>query len=213
MSSQTISQLITLFLFTGFCDGLTYYFGNGSYYEGAVDQSGRPSGAGQFYTNEGGLLYNGTFSKGQFDGNGTWYGKGGHMYQGDFSNGAANGFGSWTTPSGDTISGNFRNHTIHGEAAWVFSPAVPRLEKMLGTFRHGLAHGDGVVVFRDGNRLTGNFKKGYPHGAGILMDKDGTTKVWEGVIWNGRPMGIVPEEITDLFKDFYHNPLRLKYTD
>ena len=59
-------------------------------------------------------------------------------------------------------------------------------------------------------RLEVKFKKGYPHGAGTLYDEDGA-KVWEGVVWNGTPMGLVPESISDLFIDFHLSPLRLKY--
>lgn len=204
--------LFPLLLLTGVCDGLSYYFGNGSHYEGEVDHYGRPSGSGQFYTNKGVLTYNGTFRAGQFNGNGVWYGNNGHKYQGDFLDGAASGTGSWETPSGDIIQGHFRNHTIHGDAVWIFSTQVPRLEKMAGVFRRGLAHGDGTVFFRNGNRLVGKFKKGYPHGAGVLSGADDAV-LWEGIIWNGTPMGIVPPEIAELFQDFYTNPLRLKYKD
>jgi len=203
-------RFLAVFFLIDRCHGLTYFYGNGSYYVGEVDEMGRPSGNGQFYSKQGGLTYNGTFSGGQYNGTGVWYGHDGHEYQGEFLDGAASGKGFWSTPSGDTVKGDFRNHTIHGRAIWVFSNSVPRLEKMVGQFRRGLAYGDGIVYFRDGTRLEVKFKKGYPHGAGQLYDREGT-KVWEGVIWNGTPMGLVPDNISDLFVDFHLSPLRLKY--
>lgn len=207
-NAQLYIQSILIILLTDRCYGLTYYYGNGSHYVGNVDELGRPSGDGLYYTKRGGLMYNGTFDSGLFDGEGTWSNDG-HSYQGEFSLGLGNGAGTWITPKGDTITGNFRNHTLHGDAVWLFSSESPRLERMVGHFRRGLAHGDGTVFFRDGSRLEVKFKKGYPHGAGVLYSKDGS-RVWEGLVWNGTPLGIVPDDISNLFTDFHLNPLRLR---
>jgi hypothetical protein len=202
-------QSLLIILITDTCHGLTYYYGNGSHYVGNVDELGRPSGDGLYYTKRGGLMYNGTFNDGLFEGQGTWFGNNGHHYEGDFSWGLGNGAGTWTTPKGDAITGNFRNHTLHGEAVWLFSPESPRLQRMVGHFRRGLAHGDGIVYFRDGSRLEVKFKKGYPHGAGVLYSQNGE-RMWEGLVWNGTPLGVVPDDILDLFTDFHLNPLRLR---
>jgi len=201
-----------LLLFSDVCMGLTYYYGNGSHYVGDVDQLGRPSGMGQYYTKGGNLMYNGTFNDGVFEGEGVWFSNNGHKYQGDFLWGLGNGAGTWTTPRGDKIAGHFRNHTLAGEAVWTFAEDSPRLERMSGLFRRGLAHGDGVVYFRDGSRLEVKFKKGYPHGAGTLFSKENEL-LWEGLVWNGTPLGVVPDQIYDLFTDFHLNPMRLRWKD
>jgi len=210
--TQIFIQSLFIFLLTDGCYGLTYYYGNGSHYIGDVDNHGRPSGDGLYYTKRGGLMYNGTFTAGVFDGQGTWYGDEGHRYEGGFSWGMGNGNGTWQTPRGDVITGNFRNHSLHGEAVWLFAPdSSHRLERMEGQFRRGMAHGEGEVIFRDGSRLEVTFKKGYPHGIGKLFSQD-EVKLWEGLVWNGTPVGVVPDDIGDLFNDFHLNPLRLRYT-
>ena len=61
-------------------------------------------------------------------------------------------------------------------------------------------------------RLESKFKKGYPHGVGKVTDDEGSL-IWDGIIWNGKPMGNVSEDIENLFLDLNLNPLRLKYQE
>jgi len=187
--------------------GVSYNYGNGSYYEGFVDGWGRPSGHGKFYSDQGDLTYNGSFSGGLFNGTGEWFSTNGHKYQGEFLDGAASGLGTWFTPTGDTIYGEFRDHKLHGDATWSFKHSRTLL-KMIGQFRYGYANGTGTVFFTDGSRLKTRFQKGYPHGIGQLFDGSDQL-VWEGLYLCGRPNGVVPEDVFQLI--YFKNPLRLNY--
>ena len=87
---------------------------------------------------------------------------------------------------------------------WSFPSRVPYLVSCRKTWY--------LINFCFFFRLESKFKKGYPHGVGKVTDDEGSL-IWDGIIWNGKPMGNVSEDIENLFLDLNLNPLRLKYQE
>lgn len=94
--------------------GLKYYYGDGSYFIGDVDDFGRPSGHGTFHNTSGILEYDGEFLEGHPHGYGTWYGADGTVFKGQFRYGRSNGKAINLKPNGDKIEGEFLNLRPHG---------------------------------------------------------------------------------------------------
>merc|ERR1711899_300592 len=83
---------------------LTYHFGDGTYFRGTVDNTGRPA-QGELYTKDQQLRYNGSWRGGLFHGKGVWK-EAGHTYKGGFLYGKAAGEGVWETDKGELIEGH-----------------------------------------------------------------------------------------------------------
>ena len=134
---------MSLALSLGASSGLTYYYGDGSYFSGSVDEEGRPK-EGSFYGKEGYLRYNGSFVRGHYHGEGTWYGERGETYRGQFHDGVMEGIGVLINPvKKERMEGHFSGGLVDGEAIW-YRPDEIKLE---GVFRRGHAHGKGVVTW------------------------------------------------------------------
>ena len=130
----------------GSCRSLTYHYGDGSYFTGAVDGEGRPR-EGVQYGREEYVQYNGSYVGGEYHGEGSWYGEGGESYQGHFRGGEPSGRGVWTNgKTGERVEGQFKNGTVSGEAVWYRPRLGVRLE---GVFKRGHAHGEGEVIWDD----------------------------------------------------------------
>lgn len=204
----------TLAVFASFCyslcSGLTYFYGDGSYFEGTVDMQGRPE-EGQLYNSDKVIRYNGSFKDGLYHGNGSWYGERGHVYQGQFKYGKANGMGVWTTGGGERIEGQFLNHAVNGEAVWHWLGPNSTQLRLEGMFKRGHAHGEGIMYYGDGTRFEGEFKKGYPNGQGKLVEGANNTVIWAGSLNNGWPEGEITERQKKLFEHFHTHPLRNVY--
>lgn len=208
MSLSNFSPLLVTILLSA-CSGLTYFYGDGSYFQGTVDMMGRPS-EGALFNRDKGVKYNGTFKNGLYHGDGTWYGENGHKYEGEFKYGSGNGKGIWTTIKGEKISGNFVNHTVNGAAVWEWPQMGDRV-RMEGLFKRGHAHGPGVMYYGDGTRFEGTFKKGYPNGLGKLIGHDNGTVLWSGSLVDGWPEGEITVREKELFSHFHTHPLRNVY--
>merc|ERR1712212_396164 len=159
---------------------LTYHYGDGTYFRGTVDSTGRPA-QGELYTKDQQLRYNGSWRGGLFHGRGVWN-EGGHTYTGGFLYGKAAGEGVWVTEKGERIEGHFQNHTVNGKAVWSWPGEGSHME---GSFKRGYAHGPGVLYFSDGSRFEGSFT-------------------------NGSPDEQVGEGLQRLFTHFHTYPLRMK---
>jgi len=183
---------------------LTYHYGDGTYFRGTVDSTGRPA-EGELYTKDQQLRYNGSWRGGLFHGRGVWN-EGGHTYTGGFLYGKAAGEGVWVTEKGERIEGHFQNHTVNGKAVWSWPGEGSHME---GSFKRGYAHGPGVLYFSDGSRFEGSFKKGYPNGQGAVKLSNDSV-LWEGTFTNGAPDEQVGDGLQTLFTHFHTYPLRMK---
>jgi len=184
---------------------LTYFYGDGSYFSGSVDEEGQPR-EGAFYEKKESLIYNGSFVDGLYHGVGSWFGGRGESYQGEFRRGEASGGGVWTNMNtGERVEGQFENGLVNGKAVWYKPAQGVRLE---GVFKRGHAHGPGVVYWDGtGYRLSSQFKKGYPHGQAVLSLPNNTV-AWEGVFTNGVTEQEVEQELRTLFTFFTEKPFR-----
>ena len=144
--------VVSIFLrFLNVSMGLTYHYGDGSYFVGSVDGVGRPR-EGVQYNREGRVSYNGSYVGGVYHGEGIMYGEEGETYQGHFRGGQASGRGVWSNGrTAERVVGLFENGTVSGPAVWDRPGKGVRLE---GVFKRGHAHGAGVVIWDDiGYRL------------------------------------------------------------
>jgi len=209
MPSVSWLSLLVVVMVVGTCSGskIRYDYGDGSFYTGSVDSSGRPSGEGSYHNRTGDLTYWGNFSQGQWHGYGTWYGSNGDRYEGEFSHGKGSGHGTWYRANSDEmIVGQFRNHMVSGPATWYYGR--DHSKRMEGNFRRNYAHGYGVFYLQTGRRYEGMFKKGYAHGQGKMIDKDGEV-LFEGEFENGIPKDDVGYNVIgDVINEF---PVRLTY--
>jgi len=205
-SSSVLGRVaVALGCFVTALHSLTYYYGDGSYFNGTVDSMGRPR-QGELYTENQQLRYNGSFKEGLFHGEGVWAGQGGHRYTGQFMYGKAAGWGVWVTGRGERIEGQFQNHTVNGEATWSWPREGTR---MVGVFKRGYAHGPGTLYFQDGSRFVGTFKKGYPNGPSQVISANNSL-IWAGNFTNGALDGEVGENLEEKFTHFHNYPLRMR---
>ena len=93
------------------------------------------------------MRYNGSYERGLYHGEGSWYGEGGEEYQGEFREGEASGRGVWrNSKTGERLEGQFRRGMVSGNAVW-HKPGIG--VRLKGVFRRGHAHGPGVVTWED----------------------------------------------------------------
>ena len=110
MDVQVKTCILLAFLSVSF--GLTYHYGDRSYFVGSVDGVARPR-EGVQYSREGYVRYNGSYVGGLYHGEGSWFGD-----VGDFENGTVSGESVWDRPGlGVRLEGVFRRghaHFVHG---------------------------------------------------------------------------------------------------
>merc|ERR1719150_3327859 len=100
--SRVVGGLVMVLPVLQCLTSLTYHFGDGTYFRGTVDNTGRPA-QGELYTKDQQLRYNGTWRGGLFHGKGVWK-EAGHTYKGGFLYGKAAGEGVWETDKGEDFS-------------------------------------------------------------------------------------------------------------
>lgn len=193
---------------------LKYYYGDGSYFIGEVDEHGRPSGPGQFHNTSGALEYDGEFSEGHPHGYGTWYGEDGAVFKGQFRYGRSSGKATHVKPNGDKIEGDFLNLRPHGKI--VLTKATKNIkqdvtlngsksQKAAFSFEENRSSQDNTssnkkielpsdsVTRNNGNinRIEGEFRNGMAHGSLQLWyhNPDGKLIKIEGVYRMGQPHG------------------------
>jgi len=194
--------------------GLKYYYGDGSYFIGEVDEHGRPSGHGQFHNTSGALEYDGEFSEGHPHGYGTWYGEDGAVFKGQFRYGRSSGKATYVKPNGDKIEGDFLNLRPHGKIVLTKATKNVKLDVSLNgskspkatfNFEENRSSQDNTssnkkldspsdsVTRNNGNinRIEGEFRNGMAHGSLQLWyhNPDGKLIKIEGVYRMGQPHG------------------------
>merc|ERR1719412_1479787 len=220
--------------------GLKYYYGDGSYFIGEVDEQGRPSGHGQFHNTTGALEYDGEFSEGHPHGYGTWFGEDGTVFKGQFRYGRSSGKAICLKPNGDRIEGDFLNLRPHGSI--VFTKAIFGDEKEKhrnGNKEHktDYTNTEGSKIVKENNspfgkknlpldsvirntgkisRIEGEFRNGMAHGNLKLWYRsstDGKLIRIDGVFRMGQPHGyfrFVNEDDTILTEAKYLNGVSLE---
>lgn len=212
---------------------LKYYYGDGSYFIGDVDEHGRPSGHGKFHNTSGALEYDGEFLEGHPHGYGTWYGEDGTVFKGQFRYGRSSGKAIYLKPNGDKLEGDFLNLRPHGTIIFTKASNSEEEESPInGSYDHKTAyHNEPREKERKGNskfdkkslssdsvmrdtgkiiRIEGEFRNGMAHGKVNLWYRspDAKTVRIEGVFRMGMPHGyfrFVNEDDTILTEVKYLN--------
>jgi len=134
---------------------LTYHYGDGSYYTGAVDSEGRPR-EGVLYSRAGHVSYNGSYEKGVWTDNNT-----GEKVEGQFKNGMVSGEAVWDRPvHGVRLEGVFKRGHAHGHGVVVWPDMG---YKFSSQFKKGYPHGIAVLSYPNSTTAwTGRFTNGVP---------------------------------------------------
>lgn len=141
-----------------------FAYPNGSRYKGMF-ASGKQSGEGTFYDLNGDI-YVGHFVRGLKEGRGRFYYANGNSLEGEWLAGEYVGNDLEFAAQVGCISGNCTN----GKGVYVFPD---RKGKYVGYFVDGLPHGEGVVVYRNGDRYEGQLLGGKLTGKGTYFHYDG----------------------------------------
>lgn len=125
-----------------------------------------------------GTKYVGEWRNDKFNGNGTLTKKSGeHLggfigeYIGEFKDGEENGFGTITYAGGYKYEGDWKNGQMNGKGVYTF----PSGNKYVGEYIDGKMTGKGTMFFEDGSKYVGDWKDGKWHGYGAFYDTNGST--------------------------------------
>ena len=155
-------------------------FADGSIYRGAM-RGATLHGKGEYVSKA--FKYDGDFSEGLKQGEGTYVWENGDRYQGHFAADRPDGKGSYRFANGDAYEGEVQAGVINGRGSYTSKNG----DVFEGSFLNGKPHGVGVYRFASGDRYEGEMQLGNMHGKGRYVAKNGD-KV-EGTFANGRPQG------------------------
>ena len=141
---------------------------------------------GQFFTEEGYLLYDGGVMNNQYYSHGILYYPGGHIrYDGEFLDGLFNGYGQLYNTEGDLVYiGEFRKGMREGHGKEYL---VNMFLKYIGCFREDRYHGHGKLFFSEGHFYEGDFTEGVVTGVGRMVWSEG--RCYQGDFVNGLKEG------------------------
>jgi hypothetical protein len=135
------------------------------------------------YVWENGDRYQGRFSADRPDGKGKYQFANGDAYEGEVQAGVINGRGSYATKNGDVFDGSFQGGKPHGVGVYRFSSG----DRYEGEMQAGTMQGKGRYVAKNGDRVEGPFAAGRPHGKGTYYFSNGDR--YEGDIQAGALTG------------------------
>ena len=156
-----------------------FAYPNGSRYKGNFFQS-QQNGQGTFYDWNGDVFV-GNYVRGLKEGDGIYYYVEGNSLQGEWLAGEFIGNDQGFTDQVGCVSGN----CLDGKGVYVFPD---RKGKYVGYFVNGLPQGDGVVVYRNGDRYEGQLMEGNLTGKGTYYYYDGkqTDGYWKNGSFQGQ---------------------------
>ena len=153
------------------------YTHNGDYYNGEFSEGEKNGNGSITYAN--GTKYEGSFKNDFHDGFGKLMQLNGETYEGEWKKGKINGNGMRIHANGNKYIGNYVNNVRSGSGHLIFVNG----ESYKGNFSNGKANGNGVFKFKNGNVYEGEFKDNLIMGKGTLTLKNGDKYI--GVFTNG----------------------------
>ncbi|MGZ5061605.1 MAG: caspase family protein [Usitatibacter sp.] len=155
-------------------------FADGSTYRGAM-RGASLHGKGEYVSKA--FRYEGEFSEGLKQGEGTYVWENGDRYQGHFASDRPDGRGKYQFANGDTYEGEVRLGVVAGRGSY----ASKNGDVFDGSFENGKPHGVGVYRFASGDRYEGEMDAGRLQGRGRYYSKNGDRV--EGTFVDGKPQG------------------------
>jgi hypothetical protein len=155
-------------------------FADGSVYRGAM-RGASLHGKGEYLSKS--FRYEGEFSEGLKQGEGTYVWEGGDRYQGHFSNDRPDGRGKYQFANGDAYEGEVQLGVIVGRGTY----ASKNGDVFEGSFENGKPQGVGVYRFASGDRYEGEMDAGRLQGRGRYYSKNGDRV--EAGFADGKPQG------------------------
>lgn len=150
-------------------------------YEGEFSE-GLKQGEGT-YVWENGDKYQGHFAADRPDGKGRYQFANGDSYEGEVQLGVIVGRGAYTTKGGDTFEGSFANGKPNGVGIYRFASG----DRYEGEMANGVMQGRGRYYTKGGDRVDAPFVSGKPHGRGTYYFSNGDR--YEGDITEGELTG------------------------
>jgi 1-phosphatidylinositol-4-phosphate 5-kinase len=127
-----------------------------------------PHGYGTFLQPDG-LLYQGCFLNGSYDGDGRIISKNGDVYEGQWVQGLSEGRGIMESDGGNIYVGEWKQNQRHGTGTQTYSYG----EVYEGEWEFGKKHGKGSKRLPDGWSFEGTWKEGKLEGNGKFMSSLG----------------------------------------
>ncbi|HEY2629305.1 MAG TPA: caspase family protein [Usitatibacter sp.] len=155
-------------------------FADGSVYRGAM-RGASLHGHGEYVSKS--FKYEGEFSEGLKQGEGTYVWESGDRYQGHFSADRPDGKGRYQFANGDTYEGEVQLGVILGRGTY----ASKNGDVFEGSFTSGKPNGVGVYRFASGDRYEGDMVQGKMQGNGLYYTKGGDRV--QAPFADGRPQG------------------------
>jgi hypothetical protein len=155
-------------------NNIPYGFGcivhlNDNIYTGEF-RDGKIHGLGTFTSIKEGWVYTGQFQNNKSHGIGKLIRDDGHILEGVFENGELNGEGKYFYRGQCIYAGEFKNNKYHGQGSLNFSDT-----QYIGAFIDGLYHGNGRIIYPNGDELSCNFVNGLLHGLATIKMGNGET--------------------------------------
>jgi hypothetical protein len=155
-------------------------FADGSIYRGAM-RGASLHGKGEYVSKA--FKYEGEFSEGLKQGQGTYVWDNGDRYEGLFANDRPDGRGKYQFANGDSYEGEVRQGVIVGRGSY----SSKNGDVFDGSFAGGKPQGVGVYRFASGDRYEGEMEQGKPQGKGRYHSKNGDRV--EAPFVDGKPQG------------------------
>jgi uncharacterized caspase-like protein len=155
-------------------------FADGSIYRGAM-RGASLHGHGEYLSKS--FKYEGEFSEGLKQGEGTYQWENGDRYHGHFSADRPDGKGRYQFANGDTYEGDVQLGVILGRGAYTTKAG----DVFEGSFANGKPNGVGIYRFASGDRYEGEMVDGVMQGRGRYYTKGGDRV--EAPFAGGKPQG------------------------
>ena len=149
------------------------YFDNKDFFIGIMDEKNKYPLKGVLWSHHGDY-YNGEFSEGKKDGNGSIVYKNGTRYEGSFKNDRHNGYGKLIQLDGEIFKGEWKNGKINGNGIRLHSNG----DKYIGSYVNNIRNGQGHYIFINGDSYNGNWVNGKANGIGTFKFRNGN--IYEG---------------------------------
>ena len=148
-------------------------FDNNDFFIGLMDDNNKYPLKGVLLSHNGDY-YNGEFSEGKKDGNGSIIYKNGTRYEGAFKNDRHNGYGKLIQLDGEIFEGEWKNGKINGNGIRLHSNG----DKYIGSYVNNIRNGQGHYIFINGDSYNGNWVNGKANGLGTFKFRNGN--IYEG---------------------------------